>query len=496
MRAPRARRGWLLLLSAIAPLICVSAHATVPVTDYLVIQPIDVCGTSGPNSTTGCAPFNNLTKSPDPSKATSTTPIGFVDTTTNINISRAIWLQSGIDVTFLPFVTSTGLVAEYNNSNYQSITLTCSTANQIPCTSSITSTGTFGFKNLSSGTATGASGCTSHCNVPLASTLYASPNTPNAINMFFVNSLIPGAGVASPIYGFAWLNGNGIAVAANTFFPTTLGATPRFDTLAHEIGHNLGLDHSTFGGGTLCTGVPSPQGCNAMDGGSMRIVPASSGCSTPTINTTSNTFTNTGGALYDLDSGGCTARPATPIADNLLLGNSTNVQQGQALLSGFMNPVPNVNATAGGGDISLTVSYPKIQQAGGREGEYIFALVLALPQGFSVGSPPSPCPSGVTCNGPTTYPTGQTPQVFGTPQVLNGNNGNGNTNCLKPITGAPSIQCLEIDFVADTFTANNLSPSLTLTGFTQTACTLTGSSTVCPTPTVGGKISSKGDEAD
>jgi hypothetical protein len=398
----------LLLLSTVMFMAGARAHAAVPVTDYVVIQPIDVCGTSGPSSATGCAPFNVQSPSPDPSKATSTTPIGFVDAATNVNITRAIWLQTGIDVTFLP-------IAEYNNSNYQSIgDITCSTTS---CSSTL-------FKQLSSGTATKASGCKSNCTVPLAS------SKANAINMFFVNSLISNTG--GQTFGFAWLNGNGVAIAADVFSFSSF--TPsRFDTLAHEIGHNLNLDHTTFGAGTLCAGTPSPQGCNVMDAGTIRVVPLSSGCSSST---------STDGVLFDLDTGLCGASvPAVAQADQLILGNSTNLdQQPQALLSGFMNPTPNVSAIAGGGDVSFTVTYPRLKDAGGRQGEYIFALVLALPNGFKFG------------NNLFTQ-TGGNPEVFSF-ELLNGNNGQGNSNCVKPLSGTPSIECLEIDFVPGTFTAN------------------------------------------
>jgi hypothetical protein len=543
-----SQMGWLLLLCATAFLS--SGTALAQVTHYVVIQPIDVCSTSGPSG--GCAPFNNLTQSPDPSKTTSTTPIGFVDSTTNVNVTRAIWLQAGIDVTFLP-------MAEYNNSNYQSLPVTCTTTPNPTCTGNVTSsTGTFNFQLLSSGKATKATGCKSNCSVPLA------PAAANAINMFFVNSLVPGAGVGGPLFGFAWLNGNGIVVASNTFFPTTLGATPRWDTLAHEIGHNLNLDHTTFGAGTAN---------NAMTGGGIRTIASSTGCSSTT---------SPGGELFGLATGNCAVQLAT--LDQLILGNSTNIQQAQALLSGLMNPIPNVSATAGGGAaaaatatatatmtttaaattdpaINFTVTFPKIKQAGGRAGEYIFALVIALPQGFQFGTP------GFT------YAPGQIPQVYSF-EFLNGNNGQGNTNCLKPINGAPAIQCLEIDFVAGTFTANtsfsftsniinkstgqtarladlacslpnplqcldltyvfsdllaissafdfrdntgnlsansqlpdqgvqsaivdpasfpsvaNLNPPLSLKGFTQIPCTLAGTSTSCPPPTKGGSPTS------
>src|ERR1700731_1271407 len=90
----------LLLLAATAffPRGAAFAGVTVtqPVTQYVVLNPIDVCAAGG----TGCAPFNTLRTAPG--AATALTPIGFVDSTTNINVTRADWLKAGIDVTFLP----------------------------------------------------------------------------------------------------------------------------------------------------------------------------------------------------------------------------------------------------------------------------------------------------------------------------------------------------------------------------------------------------------
>jgi Metallo-peptidase family M12B Reprolysin-like len=264
--------------------------------------------------------------------------------------------------------------------------------------------------------------------------------------MFFVNSIAcspsnPGSCTGN-ISGFAWLNQNGVAIASNVFFPTVAGTSARFDTLAHEIGHNLNLDHTTFGAGTVCTSL-STGGCNVLTSGTLRAIPSSTGCSS-----TTTPF----GLMFDLATGLCgTSAPASgALADQILLqngalpsicgGGTQNTQQGEALISCFLNPVPNVNATAGGGDVEITVTFPKLKDAGGRQGQYIFAIVLALPSGFQFGSN-------------LFTQTGGTAQIFSFEQ-LNGNNGQGNTNCLKPLSGAPSVQCLEIDFVPGTFTAN------------------------------------------
>ena len=420
------------------------ADAQVPVKGYIVIQPIDVCGDAGPASSSGCAPFNTSSKSPNPAAATATTPIGFVDPTTNINVTRAIWLQAGIDVTFLP-------VKEYDNTTDQSIEIDCSNGTN-PCTGALTSSH---FKLLSSGTPGTPSGCvTQNCKVPLA------PASANAINMFFVNALTGGSGVTGTLFGFAWVNSNGVAVSKPTFFPG-LGH-PNFDTLAHELGHNLNLDHLTFGAPqpttTPCSGspLPSPGGCNVMDAGSIRIIPASTGCTAQsTVSTTS-----TGGLLYDLDTGLCAGTRAQnfPIADQVILGAST-VQQGQALLTGFLNPLANVNATAGGGistdaatraasSASTTNSgilFTITNNGGGRdgEGEFVNNVIIALANGLDISG-----------NKAVTFISG--PGILAV-NKSNGNNGE-NPNCKKSVgLSPPSVHCIEIVYQPGAFTAGQTS---------------------------------------
>ena len=447
----RIRTVWFLLLAAVAVVANGGASAAVPVTDYVVIQPIDVCGTAGP--TAGCAPFNLVSRSPNPSLATATTPIGFVDSTTNVNLTRAMWLQAGVDVTFLP-------VVEYNNSNYQSIgDIICS-----PSATNCASVSSVKFRDLSSGTAAKATGCTLNCTVPLA-----NPTT-NAINMFFVNSLTIATG--GLLAGFSWLNGNGIAIAGNVFSFSPL-VPSRFDTPAHELGHNFNLDHTTFGAGTVCSTL-SPGGCNLMTNGTVRVIPSSTGCSA----TTKPDF----GALFDLDTGLCgTSVPSLALADNLILGTASTVQQGQVQLSGFLNPIPNVNATAGGGvaagaaplavlasttsttstmrkpagggDILFTIDYP-VQTTPQRPGEYIFALILELPKGFQFGN-----------NLFFQVPTANPPIVVSPVEPLFGKQHAGDKNCRRSVEDddypnstsvtddAASIECLEINFAPGTFVA-------------------------------------------
>ena len=80
---------------------------------------------------------------------------------------------------------------------------------------------------------------------------------PKVINVWFVRS-IGGGG----FYGHSLQSGNGIAVADNIFAASS--GVDRLDVIAHEMGHNLGLDHTTFGAG---------GNTNVMSAG--RLVPAS-----------------------------------------------------------------------------------------------------------------------------------------------------------------------------------------------------------------------------
>ena len=80
----------------------------------------------------------------------------------------------------------------------------------------------------------------------------ASPMAPlsadaSTINMFIVSKLNPPAS-GGTLYGISWIGNNGAAIGGNTFFaPTPLQARP--DTIAHELLHDLGLDHTTYGAG-------------------------------------------------------------------------------------------------------------------------------------------------------------------------------------------------------------------------------------------------------
>ena len=86
-----------------------------------------------------------------------------------------------------------------------------------------------------------------------------------AINMYFVNTLdlsagFFGLGCGAPVFATACGGGIGVFIADAVF------STDRIDTIAHEVGHVLGLTHNGFGAGGAN---------NLMTQGSDRSIPGS-----------------------------------------------------------------------------------------------------------------------------------------------------------------------------------------------------------------------------
>lgn len=171
-----------------------------PVTKQVTIQSIRVCDNDG---VTHCASAVNYET--------------FAD---------KIWAQAGIDFVFLP----TLMWSSSGNNAYD-----------------YDSDGGVGL--LTAGTAAFAPGA-------------------NILNMFFVNDLIIASGT---LYGFgcgapvfAGDCGGQAGVVINSTAVDGYSAVGRLDTVAHEVGHVLGLGHSNFGAGNAD---------NLMTAGSFRSVP-------------------------------------------------------------------------------------------------------------------------------------------------------------------------------------------------------------------------------
>lgn len=90
-------------------------------------------------------------------------------------------------------------------------------------------------------------------------TEHAQSLDPFILNMWFVDIIFP----LTTTFGIAFVGGNGIAIAAAVF--AFNGGIGRLDTVAHEIGHNLGLPHPW----------DAPP-LNLMTTGARRTIPSSS----------------------------------------------------------------------------------------------------------------------------------------------------------------------------------------------------------------------------
>jgi len=87
---------------------------------------------------------------------------------------------------------------------------------------------------------------------------------PNILNIWFIESLSDCGGPQNPLFLFGCGGGSRMAVTDLVF--SFNGGIGRLDTIAHEIGHVLGLGHNDFGAG----GAE-----NVMTNGSDRTVPGS-----------------------------------------------------------------------------------------------------------------------------------------------------------------------------------------------------------------------------
>ncbi len=71
-----------------------------------------------------------------------------------------------------------------------------------------------------------------------------STETSGPINVWFVDTIEASSSFTQ--FGLAWVDANGVLISKEAL---EFNGTGRADTLAHEVGHNLGLRHSTLGAG-------------------------------------------------------------------------------------------------------------------------------------------------------------------------------------------------------------------------------------------------------
>jgi hypothetical protein len=251
-----------------------------------------------------------------------------------------------------------------------------------------------------------------------------SPPDPAIVNLFFVNTLNPPAAIGGTLYGLAWICNNGVAISSQTL------AQSRPDTIAHELLHNLCLDHTTYGAGPWTI----PNGANGsylQPSGVVPVIPgtplpgqcdsnyASCGVNLMTtgILRTEPTLACILNGLGGVTTPGCSGLPSFPLgtADQATLLPVTQngvtllpvSQQGQAVegldrgksgllfdnsptlkFSGLLSPIPQETTKAKlGTDGSMTdrAIFDLSGPAGGKPAETLRAWVLTLPQEQSFG---------------------------------------------------------------------------------------------------------------
>jgi hypothetical protein len=301
-------RLWLATALFFGPGAAFAQSSSVPITNYVVVQPIDVCSSTG----TGCAPFNttstvgnvactgaiatttltvascssgtlhvsdalsgtgiaagtiitalgtgsggagtytvNISQTVPSTAITATGPIGFV---VNPATGAAYPATGGVNIT-RALLNQIGVDVTFNNivkynspTNPLPDTTTFQTLNVAQTTNNI---GAIIFQSQDFLTLSQQNAISQTGKVPNPTTPPGVPvsSTSSVMNMFFVNKLNPPATQSGgQLYDFSWVNNNGISIGGNTFFPP-FPLTPRTTLLAHAILHNLGLDHTTYGAG-------------------------------------------------------------------------------------------------------------------------------------------------------------------------------------------------------------------------------------------------------
>ncbi|HWX37282.1 MAG TPA: hypothetical protein VNZ53_58950 [Steroidobacteraceae bacterium] len=393
LRWDRSRALWGMLLSVTTCLAAGAASAQVPVTSYVVVQPINVCSTDGNT----CPPVINLN-----------------DPVTGVNIADSIWSQVGIRVSFLPLVKWNSPTNPLHrlgdvSTDYRVLHVCNCGSGTGACTSPAVPSCSTGSSSNDL-TVISQQPSISMNTVPNPTTpLTATPPLPpsgqcavangvlqppcvpvstsaTTINQFYGQFIAPPPGQTNlKILGFSWDNGNGSFISS--------GASA--DTVAHELGHVLGLEHTIFNAGPLTCPAPYPNSLcseNLMTAGSgVRQVPSS-------LNNCGSTATQA--CWFTQVPPNFTATTTTPKPLDLM--NSS--QQQAVAQGGFLNPIPSSTTTVTDPiDLSF-LNFCITGPTGGRPDERLLAWVLVLPPTtpqviFPVVpalppsvSPPPPCP--------------------------------------------------------------------------------------------------------
>ena len=519
MRELTPRSSWVVrvLLAAAAFFSCGVALAQVQV--YVVVNPIAVCTSAGVCPTFGlscslntsnvyaCTQYNSVSAANATTQSMLSTPIGQVDSNSNAHLGRAIARIAGYDYGFFPVqqwnapntnsnpwpnlvdaLPPNSTFNNYTNTSWQdwhTVNVLCGDGTVV-----LTSPELLAIMNLKV--------CQNHGGVPLSNTIVNNANPPpapkapdgspspvplartlgtqqsNAMDFMFIHSIAnyPGAPTGTATNGIYLINQDGGGVAKSGMAPTTLGATPPFGVMWHELGHGLALTHTDY------MDLMPPQADNLMTSGAAvtgvnpaRTEASTSGCAPPGMNYggQANTY---GGLLYDLanpsalPAADTSCTPAmNPYADTMTTGvacttldpTKCTTQQGAILLSGFTNKLLPATATAGGGSPLAAATKSSTTNSsnsgsgtpltlatgsGGEDGATANIWLLALrDSAFNFqGSSPA---TVITSTGPKLI--SQT--------VLHGNAGKGNFSCVKKFgLSPPSIPCLQLVF--DGFTAN------------------------------------------